>query len=98
MKADQPVEIETTAAQGEAIRVALVSEDRKRAAEASAIPFPITNTDKACTLQVILSIKDATLALLDGTGFPASTQLKLVASTGDTRASCIHERMPREGS
>lgn len=96
MKADEPVEIEATAAQGEAIRVALVTEDRKRAAEASAIPFPITNTDKACTLQVILSIKDGTLALLDGTGFPASTQLKLVASTADGSRE-LHPRTNAQG-
>ena len=50
MKPEQPVEIKTTAAPGEAIRVALVTEDRKRAAETSAIPFPIANRtrDASC--------------------------------------------------
>jgi hypothetical protein len=96
MKMGQPVEIETTAAAGEAIRVALVTEDRKRAAEASAIPFPIENADKACRLQVILSIKDATLVLLDGTGFPASTPLKLVASTGSNSRE-LHPRSNAQG-
>jgi hypothetical protein len=80
MKPGQLVEIETTAAQGEAIRVALVTADRKRAAETSAIPFPIANEDKGCKLQVILSVKDAGLVLVDGTGFPANMLLKLVAS------------------
>lgn len=96
MKTGQRVEIDTTAAQGEAIRVALVTEDRKRSAEASAIPFPIENADKACKLQVILSIKDATLVLLDGTGFPASTPLKLVASTGPNSRE-LHPRSNAQG-
>ncbi|MFP5230556.1 MAG: hypothetical protein ACLGXA_23305 [Acidobacteriota bacterium] len=84
MKADQPVQIETTAAQGEAIRVALVTSDRKRAAETSAIPFPIENTDKGCKLSVVLSVKDAGLVLVDGEGFPPNMALKLDASTGTT--------------
>ncbi|HVT96154.1 MAG TPA: hypothetical protein VHE33_01525, partial [Acidobacteriaceae bacterium] len=67
MKPEEPVEIETTAAPGEAIRVALVTADRKRAAETSAIPFPIVNEDKSCKLQVILSVKDGGLVLLEGT-------------------------------
>ena len=96
MKPEQPVEIETTAAQGEAIRVALVTTDRKRVAEASAIPFPIANEDKGCKLQVILSVKDAGLVLLEGSGFPVSTSLKLVASTG-TATRELHARSNAEG-
>ena len=96
MKPEQPVEIETTAAQGEAIRVALVTADRKRAAETSAIPFPIANEDKGCKLQVILSVKDGGLVLLEGSGFPANTSLKLVASTGSASRE-LHPRSNAEG-
>jgi hypothetical protein len=96
MKPEQPVEIEATAAQGEAIRVALVTADRKRAAETSAIPFPIANTDKGCKLQVILSVKDAGLVLIEGTGFPASASLKLVASTGSASRE-LHARSAADG-
>lgn len=96
MKPQQPVEIEATAAQGEAIRVALVSADRKRAAETSAIPFPLVNEDKGCKLEVILSVKDAGLVLLEGSGFPASTLLKLVASTASASRE-MHARSNAEG-
>jgi hypothetical protein len=96
MKPQQPVEIATTAAPGEAIRVALVTADRKRAAETSTIPFPIVNEDKGCKLQVILSVKDAGLVLLDGAGFPANTALKLVASTGGSTRE-MHPRSNAEG-
>jgi hypothetical protein len=96
MKPGQLVEIETTAAQGEAIRVALVTADRKRAAETSAIPFPIANEDKGCKLQVILSVKDAGLVLVDGTGFPANMLLKLVASAGGASHE-LHARSSADG-
>jgi hypothetical protein len=96
MKPGQPVEIDTPAAQGEAIRVALVSADRKRAAETSAIPFPIANEDKGCRLQVILSVRDAGLVLVDGTGFPANMLLKLVASTGSASRE-LHARSSADG-
>ena len=96
MKAAEPVEIRTMAAQGEAIRVALVTPDRKRAAETSAIPFPLENADKGCKLQVILSVKDAGLVLLDGGGFPANTPLKLAASTGSSTRE-LHPRSNAEG-
>ena len=96
MKPGQPVEIETTAAAGEAIRVALVTADRKQAAEASAVPFPIENADKGCKLQVILSLKDAGLVLLDGTGFPPNTPLKLVADTGSGTRE-LHPRSNAQG-
>jgi hypothetical protein len=96
MKPGQLVEIETTAAPGEAIRVALVTADRKRAAETSAIPFPIANEDKGCKLQVILSVKDAGLVLVDGTGFPANMLLKLVASAGGASHE-LHARSSADG-
>jgi len=96
MKPEQPVEIAATAAQGEAIRVALVTPDRKRAAETSAIPFPIANEDKGCRLEVILSVKDGGLVLVDGTGFPANTSLKLVAST-ENGSHELHPRSTADG-
>jgi hypothetical protein len=79
----QPIEIETTAAPGEAIRVALLTEDRKRVAAASVIPFPLAGTDKGCRLQVILGMKEGGLVLIDGAGFPPNAQLQFEAVTGD---------------
>jgi hypothetical protein len=96
MEAAQPVEIETTAASGEAIRVALVTEDRKRAAEASAIPFPIESVDKGCKLGVVLSVNDAGLVLLNGEGFPPNTELNLLASTGSAQRE-LHPRSNGQG-
>lgn len=83
---DQPVQIETTAAAGEAVRVALISADHKHGAAASAVPFPIASQDKACKLQVLLGMKNAEMVLVEGSGFPPNASLKLNAvSFGDTR-------------
>ena len=96
MQPHQPVEIQTTAAPGEAIRVALLTEDRKQGAATSTIPFPLISTDKGCSLQVILGMKDAALVLIDGIGFPPNTPLKLEASTG-TEARELHPRANAQG-
>jgi hypothetical protein len=96
MKPQQPIEIQTTAAPAEAIRVAIMAGDRKHGAAVSAVPFPIASTDKGCKLDVILSMKDAAMVLIEGTGFPPNTPLKLSASTGaDTRE--LHPKTNAEG-
>jgi hypothetical protein len=69
MQANAPVEITATAAKGEAIRVGLLSEDRKTGAAASVVPFPITGVDRGCKLSVLLGSKDAELVLIEGDGF-----------------------------
>lgn len=84
MEPQQPVELVTTTAPGEAVRVALLTTYRKRGAAASTIPFPLANTDKGCRLQVILGMKDAALVLVEGTGFPPNTPLTFNAVTGDS--------------
>lgn len=96
MQPQQPIQIQTTAAAGEAIRVAVVSEDRKHGAAASAIPFPIAASDQGCSLQVILGMKDAALVLIDGKGFPPSTALTLNAVTGDN-VRPLHPRTSPDG-
>lgn len=82
LKPNQPVEIETTAAPGEAIRVALVGEDRSNGAATQAVPFPIVDTDKSCSLQVLLGMKDGDMVVVEGTGFPRNAEVKLETTTG----------------
>jgi len=85
-KPGDPIEIQTTAAPGEVVRVAILGQDRKHGAATSAIPFPLAGQDKACRLQVLLGMKDAEMVLIEGTGFPANTPLKLdTTSYGSSR-------------
>ena len=87
MQVNAPVEITTAAAKGEAIRVALVAEDKKGGAAASAVPFPVTGESKGCKLQVLLGSKDAELVLIEGSGFKADTPFTMGAETFGQKAS-----------
>ncbi|HEX5233791.1 MAG TPA: hypothetical protein VFW25_00530 [Silvibacterium sp.] len=64
-----PVTLTTTVAKGEAIRVALVTDDRKHGAAVSLVPFPIEGSDKGCKISVTLGSKNAELVLVRGEGF-----------------------------
>jgi hypothetical protein len=96
MQPQQPLEIHATAAQGEAVRVALLATDRKHGAAASLVPFPIVNADKGCQLQVILGTKNAALVLIEGTGFPPNADINLdTQTTGNTNT--LHAKSSAEG-
>ncbi|HEX4007712.1 MAG TPA: hypothetical protein VHX60_16175 [Acidobacteriaceae bacterium] len=82
MKANDPLVVEATAAPGEPIRVALIDNDRRRGAAAETVPFPIANENQGCKLQILLGMKDASLVLVEGTGFPPNTPLKLESISG----------------
>ena len=82
MQAKEHLRLQATVAAGEAVRVALVDEAKKRGAATSAVPFPIANEDKGCRLQVLLGVRNADLVLLEGTGFPTDTGVKLESTTG----------------
>lgn len=84
-KANAPVEIKTTAAQGEAIRVALVTADKKKGAAGSTVPFPLNAEDKSCKLYMLLGTKDADLVLIEGDGFPANTAVTLESTSYDDK-------------
>ncbi|HTV82335.1 MAG TPA: hypothetical protein VME18_06775 [Acidobacteriaceae bacterium] len=83
MQPNQPVEIHTTAAPGEAIRAALIGEDRSNGAATQTVPFPIADTDKSCSLQVLLGMRDADMVVVEGTGFPPDATLKIETVTGN---------------
>jgi hypothetical protein len=86
MKANDPLVVAATAAPGEPIRVALIDNDRRRGAAAETIPFPLANEDQGCRLQILLGMRDASLVLVEGTGFPPNMPLKLESITaGHTR-------------
>lgn len=82
MEAGQPVMVTATGAKGEPVRIALVDNDRQKGAATTAVPFPLANEDRGCRLQVLLGLKDASMVLIDGTGFPPNTPLKLEATSG----------------
>ncbi|HEV2465342.1 MAG TPA: hypothetical protein VGT04_16185 [Acidobacteriaceae bacterium] len=77
MKPGTPITITTTAAKGEAERVALIASDHKHGAAVSYVPFPMEGSDHGCKIQVILGSKDAELVLVEGQGFQHDTTYTL---------------------
>lgn len=69
IKPGTPIEISSTAAKGEAIRVALIAADRTHGAAVSLVPFPIVGEDRGCRLEVLLGLKNAGMVLIEGEGF-----------------------------
>lgn len=82
MQAGQPIAVTARGARGEPVRAALVDNDRQRGAATTAVPFPLANEDKGCKMQVLLGLKDGSMVLVDGTGFPPNTPLKIEAISG----------------
>jgi hypothetical protein len=72
MQAQAPIEIKATVAKGEAVRVALVADDKKHGAAVSLVPFPIASEDKGCKLQVIRGAKNDEMVLIQGDGFTSA--------------------------
>ncbi len=72
LQAKAPVEVTATVAKGEAVRVALISDDKKHGAAVSLVPFPIATDDKGCKLQVIRGSKNDELVLIQGDGFTSA--------------------------
>lgn len=96
MQAGQPVTVTATAAKGEPVRVALVDDDRQKGAATTTVPFPLAGEDKGCRLQVMLGLKDASMVLIEATGFPPNSTLNLeMSSGGNTRQ--IHSPTTAEG-
>ena len=69
MQPNAPLEITTTAAKGESVRVGVLTDDRKSGGATSTVPFPIVGENNGCKLQVVLGSKDAELVLIQGDGF-----------------------------
>jgi hypothetical protein len=96
MKAGAPITITTTAARGQAIRVALVSSDHKHGASGSVVPFPIQSQNNGCRLSVILGSKNADLVLIEGDGFKQDKTFTL-GSESYGKKNGIHAAISPDG-
>jgi len=77
MQPGDPVHVTELAARGEPLRLAVVSADGRKQAEATIIPFPLEDTSNNCKLEVILGAKNSSLVLLEGAGFPPRTKVEV---------------------
>jgi hypothetical protein len=82
MQPGDAVKFSTTAARGEALRLAVFDDTTKQHTETTLIPFPLLYTGKSCQLEVMLGVRNAALVLLEGVGFSPSKTLQIQATTG----------------
>jgi hypothetical protein len=94
---NDPVNIKTTAAQGEPKRMAVVSVDGKIAGFAEAVPFPIEASDKNCKLSVVRMGATAEAVTVRLAGFLPSERLALTTLTNMAEAA-IDESADKHGS
>lgn len=89
MQVNAPVEVTTTAAKGEAVRVALAVADKKSGAATSAVPFPLAAENKGCKLQVLLGSKDAELVLIEGDGLKQGEAFTMGSETFGVKGTLV---------
>jgi hypothetical protein len=94
---NDPINIKTTAAQGEPKRMAVVSLDGKIAGFAEAVPFPIEASDKNCKLSVVRMGASAEAVTVRLAGFLPSERLALTTLTNMAEAA-IDESADKQGS
>lgn len=76
---NDPVDLTIFAARGEPKRFGFVSQDGKKKAFISVIPFPIMATDNGCSVEAILLTPNAEAMLIYGSGFKPDSVVHSVA-------------------
>ena len=84
-KPNDPIDLVTQPAPGEPVRLALISADGATKVFAKVVPVPIRGEDRGCAVEGVLLAPGAALVLVDGSGFPANTELKMESNSEDER-------------
>jgi hypothetical protein len=79
---DDEFQLTLQAAQAEPVRYALTSSDKEILVYGTVVPFPLTDNDRGCRLEVRLALPDATAVLLYAEGLPANTEIPFQLFTG----------------
>jgi hypothetical protein len=76
-KPNDEIDFTATPMPGEPVRVGLVSTDGATGVFARIVPVPLRGEDRGCTVDATLLTPHAELVLIEGTGFPANSELVL---------------------
>jgi hypothetical protein len=72
---DSELHITVQAARAEPVRYALTSSDKALIVYGTVVPFPFTDTDRACQLEARLAYSDAKAVLIYADGLPANAEI-----------------------
>lgn len=76
-KPNDPIDLIFRPVPGEPVRLALASQDGATKVFAKVVPVPLRGEDRGCAVEAILLTPRAELVLVEGSGFPANSDLKL---------------------
>jgi len=62
---------------GEPVRLGLISADGATKVFASSVPIPLRGEDRGCAVDAVLLLPRGMLVLVEGSGFPANSELKM---------------------
>lgn len=80
-KPDDPIDLAFSPAPGEPLRLGLVSADGATKVYAKTVPVSLRGEDRGCTVDATLLTPGAELVLIEGSGFPANSEV-----TADTNS------------
>jgi hypothetical protein len=89
-KPGDPIDIKLVAAKGQPVRLALISSDGQLKAFTGIILFPITGSDRGCSIEAIRLTQNAEAVLLEGTGFAPSSDAHIRSSSeGESQETVV---------
>lgn len=91
-KPSDPIDLVSRPAAGEPLRFGLVSEDGATKVFAKIVPVALRGEDRGCTVEGTLLTPAAELVLIEGSGFPANSELKVDSDSEGERHSGKRER------
>jgi hypothetical protein len=88
---DDELHLAVQAAQGEPIRYALASSDKRLLIPGTVVPFPLEDQGQGCRLEVRLAMPDADAVLISADGLPANADVPFqLLSAGQTETGNFH--------
>jgi len=81
-KPNDPIDLGLQPAPGEPVRLGLVSADGAVKVFAKLVPVPLRGENRGCTVEGVVLTPGAEVILIEGSGFPADSDLKVDSNSG----------------
>jgi hypothetical protein len=82
---NDPIDLPIQPVAGEPVRLGLVSKDGATKVFAKTVPVPLRGEDRGCAVEGILLTPGAELVLIEGSGFPSNTEVKMESDSEGER-------------
>ncbi|MDP8981602.1 MAG: hypothetical protein M3O35_13550 [Acidobacteriota bacterium] len=86
-KPDDPIDMVTQPVPGEPVRLGLIASDGSVKVFAKLVPVPLRGEDRGCVVEGVLLTPGSELVLIEGSGFPAGSEVILDSDSAGERHS-----------